>query len=115
MNAYKYDVVTEAVLEATPKEIIGAYADEFAGSAQTPAQKPEQAGPRNRQENSVEQAEQRQIVGIRQRACHAIPHRPQTGAQHRAHRQQQEQDDRSGDVERRVALNLAQRGPLQLD
>ena len=31
MGTYKYDVVNEAVLEATPQEIIAAYADEFAG------------------------------------------------------------------------------------
>jgi hypothetical protein len=31
MAEYKYDVVNEAVLEATPAEIIAAYADEFAG------------------------------------------------------------------------------------
>ena len=28
---YKYDVIDEAILEATPREIIAAYADEFAG------------------------------------------------------------------------------------
>lgn len=31
MATYKYDVIDEAVLEATPREIIAAYADEFAG------------------------------------------------------------------------------------
>lgn len=31
MATYKYDVVDEMVLEATPREIIAAYADEFAG------------------------------------------------------------------------------------
>jgi uncharacterized protein YndB with AHSA1/START domain len=31
METYKYDVVSEAVLEATPAEIIAAYGDEFAG------------------------------------------------------------------------------------
>jgi hypothetical protein len=31
LDTYKYDVVTEGVLAASPREIIAAYADEFAG------------------------------------------------------------------------------------